>query len=92
VCRVDVVLTDRQGIEIDYCPRCRGVWVDRGELDKIDERTAAHETAGAAPAPRAAGYPPADCWGGHGGGHGRGHGSKHAEYRRGEILGGLFGH
>ena len=37
----DLVMTDRQGIEIDYCPRCRGVWLDRGELDKIIERSAA---------------------------------------------------
>jgi Zn-finger nucleic acid-binding protein len=33
-------MSDRQGVEIDYCPRCRGVWLDRGELDKIIERTA----------------------------------------------------
>jgi Zn-finger nucleic acid-binding protein len=32
-------MTDRQGIEIDYCPECRGVWLDRGELDKIIERS-----------------------------------------------------
>lgn len=32
-------MSDRQGIEIDYCPQCRGVWLDRGELDKIIERT-----------------------------------------------------
>jgi len=32
--------SDRQGIEIDYCPDCRGVWLDRGELDKIIERSA----------------------------------------------------
>lgn len=31
-------MTERQGVEIDYCPRCRGVWLDRGELDKIIER------------------------------------------------------
>ena len=37
---VDLVMTDRQGIEIDYCPTCRGVWLDRGELDKIIERSA----------------------------------------------------
>ncbi|HEU0071155.1 MAG TPA: zf-TFIIB domain-containing protein [Alphaproteobacteria bacterium] len=35
----DLVMADRQGIEIDYCPKCRGVWLDRGELDKIIERT-----------------------------------------------------
>lgn len=40
VCRVDLVMSDRQGVEIDYCPQCRGVWLDRGELDKIIERSA----------------------------------------------------
>jgi Zn-finger nucleic acid-binding protein len=38
---VDLVMSDRQGIEIDYCPTCRGVWLDRGELDKIIERSTA---------------------------------------------------
>ncbi|KIA82390.1 hypothetical protein OA84_11005 [Kaistella solincola] len=37
-CNVSLVMTDRSGIEIDYCPDCRGVWLDRGELDKIIER------------------------------------------------------
>lgn len=36
---VDLTMADRQGIEIDYCPQCRGVWLDRGELDKIIERS-----------------------------------------------------
>lgn len=36
----ELVMSERQGIEIDYCPKCRGVWLDRGELDKIIERTA----------------------------------------------------
>jgi len=40
VCSVPLVMSDRQGIEIDYCPKCRGVWLDRGELDKIIERSA----------------------------------------------------
>ena len=35
-----LVMSDRSGVEIDYCPVCRGVWLDRGELDKIIERTA----------------------------------------------------
>ncbi|HEY8608593.1 MAG TPA: zf-TFIIB domain-containing protein [Noviherbaspirillum sp.] len=35
-----LVMSERQGIEIDYCPQCRGVWLDRGELDKIIERAA----------------------------------------------------
>jgi uncharacterized protein len=34
-----LLMADRQGIEIDYCPQCRGVWLDRGELDKIIERS-----------------------------------------------------
>jgi uncharacterized protein len=38
-CNVSLVMTDRSGIEIDYCPECRGVWLDRGELDKIIERS-----------------------------------------------------
>ncbi len=38
-CKVNLVMTDRSGIEIDYCPNCRGVWLDRGELDKIIERS-----------------------------------------------------
>lgn len=39
-------MTDRQGIEIDYCPQCRGVWLDRGELDKLIERSATPEPQG----------------------------------------------
>ena len=35
----NLVLSERQGVEIDYCPKCRGVWLDRGELDKIIERS-----------------------------------------------------
>ncbi|MBY0282760.1 MAG: zf-TFIIB domain-containing protein [Sphingomonas sp.] len=39
VCKTGLSLSDRQGVEIDYCPTCRGVWLDRGELDKIIERS-----------------------------------------------------
>ena len=38
-CSVSLVMSDKQGIEIDYCPDCRGIWLDRGELDKIIERS-----------------------------------------------------
>ncbi|MAU60084.1 zf-TFIIB domain-containing protein [Parvibaculum sp.] len=52
-CPVDnetLVMTDRSGVEIDYCPKCRGVWLDRGELDKIIERSGpAPEVRNAAP-------------------------------------------
>jgi Zn-finger nucleic acid-binding protein len=41
VCQIDLHMTERQGIEIDYCPQCRGVWLDRGELDKLLERSSA---------------------------------------------------
>lgn len=53
-CPVDnetLVMADRNGVEIDYCPKCRGVWLDRGELDKIIERAA---QAQALPEPRVA--------------------------------------
>ncbi len=42
-----LVMAERHGIEIDYCPKCRGVWLDRGELDKIIERAASAEQAAA---------------------------------------------
>ncbi|MDB4111886.1 zf-TFIIB domain-containing protein [Yoonia sp.] len=41
-CPIDgatLVISDRSGVEIDYCPECRGVWLDRGELDKIIDRS-----------------------------------------------------
>ena len=53
--------TRRSGIEIDYCPDCRGVWLDRGELDKIIERAAPTHPAPAAavaPLPSPSAYPP----------------------------------
>lgn len=55
-CPVDettLVMSERNGIEIDYCPQCRGVWLDRGELDKIIDRSVD------VPAPQAAARPPA---------------------------------
>jgi Zn-finger nucleic acid-binding protein len=68
-CPVDqtvLQMTDRQGVEIDYCPQCRGVWLDRGELDKIIEKSEVSAAPAARPAPapspgpdpRTAGYPP----------------------------------
>jgi uncharacterized protein len=52
VCAVPLAMSDRQGIEIDYCPQCRGVWLDRGELDKIIDRSTA-DVPKTAPAPQA---------------------------------------
>jgi len=64
ICKVPLAMSDRQGVEIDYCPQCRGVWLDRGELDKIIERSAAEA------APRGAAPPPAY---GHGNDYRRGY-------------------
>ena len=46
-----LTMSERSGIEIDYCPTCRGVWLDRGELDKIIERSLTQPAAAPAPAP-----------------------------------------
>lgn len=79
-CDVPLSMTDRQGIEIDYCPQCRGVWLDRGELDKIIERSAA-ERSPARPGPAPA--PPA-----------HGQSAQYGDYprhkRRNSLLGDLF--
>ena len=80
VCRVPLAMSDRQGIEIDYCPQCRGVWLDRGELDKIVERSAA-QTAPVRGASR-----PEPSYAQHGGqshsGFGHGHFGKPAKRRK----------
>lgn len=63
----ELVMAERQGVEIDYCPSCRGIWLDRGELDKILDRAAGVPSAtgapapdpGPAPDPRFGGYPAA---------------------------------
>lgn len=52
ICRVPLMMSERQGVEIDYCPQCRGVWLDRGELDKIIERTS-REMEAQVPPPQA---------------------------------------
>lgn len=74
-CRVPLAMAERQGVEIDYCPRCRGVWLDRGELDKIIERAAAELAPGrdrtAAPYPDPMDY-----------GSGRGYKEKYKDKRK----------
>lgn len=45
VCDVPLKMSERQGIEIDYCAQCRGIWLDRGELDKIIERSTRYEAS-----------------------------------------------
>ena len=51
-CGATLVMSDRQGVEIDYCPDCRGVWLDKGELDKIIERAAQFESGSSGNADR----------------------------------------
>jgi Zn-finger nucleic acid-binding protein len=94
VCKVPLSMSERQGIEIDYCPQCRGVWLDRGELDKIVERSAVEAPPPPAPPqgrpqPSAPlhGGPAQDPWGAggytHGGyGHGGGHGGGKPYYKK----------
>lgn len=72
VCRVPLAMSDRQGIEIDYCPQCRGVWLDRGELDKIVERSGPPGSPAPLPAPSYAQH-----GGHHHSGYGHGHGKPH---------------
>ncbi len=94
---VNLVMSDRQGIEIDYCPECRGVWLDRGELDKIIERSSEQlESRPQQPiaAPQQPQYQPQGQpyiqGHGHQQGHGyqQGHGQK--PYRKKSLLEELF--
>ena len=58
-CPIDgttLVIADRSGVEIDYCPQCRGVWLDRGELDKIIERSSVAQRPPAPPRPAPGSY------------------------------------
>lgn len=87
VCKeAQLVMTERQNIEIDYCPECRGVWLDRGELDKLIERSERENMAASPPQPAAGSYPRQDGWyeenrfGHRGSKHGSGHGSGHGSF------------
>ena len=80
-CPVDgtaLVMSERSGIEIDYCPACRGVWLDRGELDKIIERNAELQTP-QQPAPQ---QPQGGPWAGQPPQPHYGHGYGHKPYKR----------
>jgi len=78
-CPIDgaaLVMTERSGVEIDYCPQCRGVWLDRGELDKIIDRSA--------PPPPVAQPSHPDH------NQGYGHGTKHYRKKKESFLSDLF--
>jgi len=75
-CKVELRIADRMDLEIDYCPQCRGVWLDRGELDKIVERSASLPGREYEEAPRL-------------GGDRRGH-DPHPRHRKKSFLGEMF--
>lgn len=84
---VNLVMSERQGVEIDYCPECRGVWLDRGELDKIIARTAQQEPVASQQAryePQPASHP------GHAPAYGHGYSHGHKPYRKKSFLEELF--
>lgn len=95
---VDLVMSERQGVEIDYCPECRGIWLDRGELDKIIARAAEQtdlrlQPAVAAPQPPPyqqpqTHYPQQGQQYNQGHGYQQGHGQK--PYRKKSFLEELF--
>lgn len=84
---VNLAMTDRQGIEIDYCPHCRGIWLDRGELDRLIQRA---EQASAPAAPPT--VPPPHDRGDrrHAGDRHYGHRSDHRGKKPKSLLGELF--
>lgn len=94
-----LVMTERQGVEIDYCPNCRGVWLDRGELDKLLERASEQAVSQAPPPAPAApvsgarvGYP-SDYRGEHRAGyrHDEDHRERgYKDYRRKSWLSDIF--
>ena len=86
VCKTNLTMSERQGIEIDYCPSCRGVWLDRGELDKIIERSAGP----AAPPPPQHQAPPPQGYQQPWGGPGHGHDPRYRHKRRKSFLEELF--
>ena len=83
-CPIDnesLVMTERSGVEIDYCPKCRGVWLDRGELDKIIER------ASPSPAPQQRSDSREPRYDER---YGRDHEQKYYRKKKGSFLGDLF--
>ena len=75
-CNETLVMSDRNGVEIDYCPKCRGVWLDRGELDKIIERTTSDQSQSYGSVSQQKGYHEQDY--------------KHKKKRKDSFLGDLF--
>lgn len=87
-CDETLIITERQGIEIDYCHKCRGVWLDKGELDKIIERSLEQLTPGQNPSSQ--NYNPPSYEGGYGNHHQEGHHGRYNKHGRRGFLGNLF--
>ncbi|RNC65592.1 MAG: hypothetical protein ED859_17380 [Desulfuromonadales bacterium] len=89
---VNLDMSERQGVEIDYCPECRGVWLDRGELDKIIARSAA-QLESVAPQPQhfqQPAYQPQQVNYSTGHAPGNRHGHGHKPYKKKSFLEELF--
>lgn len=78
-----LLMSERQGVEIDYCPNCRGVWLDRGELDKLIERSARQPAPAPAAPPSFLVQPPAAQHSSYGQGH-------HKHHRKKSFLSEVF--
>jgi uncharacterized protein len=88
VCNISLNLSERQGVEIDYCPQCRGVWLDRGELDKIIEKSFSPEVQrGRSEQPSPRQLQETSYYGHHGGDHEYDH---HGKKKRRSFLSDLF--
>lgn len=88
---IDLKIAERQGIEIDYCPECRGVWLDRGELDKIIERSGTQTNPYPPPQPEPQYQQPVYNQQYHGKQHHDSHGySQNGPYKKKSFLSELF--
>lgn len=87
---VNLVMSDRQGVEIDYCPECRGVWLDRGELDKIIAKSTEQPDSRLQQAPASPQQPHQQQQPSYYQGHGNSHGHGHKPYKKKSFLEELF--
>lgn len=83
----ELVMSERQGIEIDYCPQCRGVWLDRGELDKVIDRSQAGSSPAQSQQPQYQSAPPGRDYS-HG--YSQPYHGDHKQKKRKGLLGEIF--
>jgi uncharacterized protein len=89
ICNISLQLAEKQGVEIDYCPQCRGIWLDRGELEKIIERMEQQTPVKAAPGLNENRYDHDKYYKHHDGHHSDKHGS-YDHHKRKSFLRELF--